>query len=218
MAVRIPPPRRWRPRLFALLVMLLGAWAVFALVIIMNQYLDKPGETDGPSSTSLVVRRPPPPKPKPRARPLRRKRPAKPKHAPRLAAPNLAAGLSGLDVGLPDVDSFKLGGVADTLLGDASDMVMTEDAVDERPKARSRATLTYPPRARSKGVEGYVTVNLLIGRDGRVERLRVLESEPPGVFEQAATEALRQWEFEPARYKEQNVKVWARQTIRFQLK
>jgi len=53
----------------------------------------------------------------------------------------------------------------------------------------------YPPIARSAGVRGMVIVEVLIGRDGRVADARILRSIP--LLDQAAVDAVRQWEFRP---------------------
>ncbi len=96
-------------------------------------------------------------------------------------------------------------------------MVMTDETVDTPPQATRQVAMQYPADAKRKGVEGYVTLSLLIDDQGQVQRVRVLESQPAGTFDQSAIDAVRQWNFEPAKYKGQSVRVWARQTIRFNL-
>ena len=53
----------------------------------------------------------------------------------------------------------------------------------------------YPPVAREAGVAGVVIIEVKIGTDGRVEEGHVLRSIP--LLDQAALDAVRQWEFEP---------------------
>ena len=55
------------------------------------------------------------------------------------------------------------------------------------------------------------------GPAGQVEDARVVESTPQGVFDQLVLEAIRGWEFSPAEYKGEKVRVWANQRIRFDL-
>jgi protein TonB len=62
-----------------------------------------------------------------------------------------------------------------------------------------------------------VNLRLLIGPAGDVERVKITESEPPGVFEDGARQAMRQCRFEPATYQGKPVKVWARQRVNFKL-
>lgn len=53
--------------------------------------------------------------------------------------------------------------------------------------------------------------------DGSVRQTQVLESSPSGVFDDAALQGVRSWQFEPAKYKGDSVRVWAKQKIRFDL-
>ncbi len=57
----------------------------------------------------------------------------------------------------------------------------------------------YPQAAREAGIEGEVTVVYTVTAEGRVTDLRVLESEPAGVFDQAALDAVRTWRYRPLR-------------------
>jgi protein TonB len=53
----------------------------------------------------------------------------------------------------------------------------------------------YPPIAQAAGVSGIVIVEAMIGADGRVVDAKVLRSVP--LLDQAALDAVRQWEFTP---------------------
>jgi len=77
--------------------------------------------------------------------------------------------------------------------------------------------MEYPLDAKADGVEGYVTLSVLIGPAGDIQDVRVLESRPSGVFDDVAIEGIRQWRFQPAKYQGKPVTVWGRQTIRFDL-
>ncbi len=56
----------------------------------------------------------------------------------------------------------------------------------------------YPPRAYAKGAQGSVTVEFVVEPSGRVTHVRILQAEPPGIFNDAARRAVRQWRFQPA--------------------
>jgi TonB family protein len=58
--------------------------------------------------------------------------------------------------------------------------------------------LAYPQSAHLKKVEGYVRVEYDVTVDGTVANARVVESVPPGVFDEAALTAVRSWTFHPA--------------------
>ena len=59
------------------------------------------------------------------------------------------------------------------------------------------ADLVYPAAARGKGVEGRVVVQYDVTAAGTVANAAVVESEPPGVFDAAALDAVRTWRFRP---------------------
>jgi len=200
-------------RLKALLWMLLGSLMVFTLIVVMNRFADSPKKSDVKKTASFDVKEAP--KKKPKQKPKPKPKPKKQKSTPKASAPQISSSLSGTSFGIPDFSSdFDIG---EDMLGDVKDVVMTDDSVDVAPKPVQRASLEYPKRARAKGIEGYVTMNLLVSSRGDVENVKVLESQPEGVFDDAATGSVRSWKFEPAKYKSQAVKVWAQQTIRFKL-
>ncbi len=194
--------------------MLFGLFFVFSTVIMMNKSNEniqtKAKEKSAKFDVKKILKAKPKPKPKP-------KKPHTQAKAKRVApAPNLASSLGGIDTGL---DTFMSQDVSDdALLGDVSkDVVMSEDSVDKAPTPAQRAPLSYPKKARKLGITGYVLMNILVNKDGSVEQVSILESEPAGIFDDVAKASIEQWKFQPAKYKGHNVKVWAKQKIRFNL-
>ena len=59
------------------------------------------------------------------------------------------------------------------------------------------ADLVYPADAMANGVEGRVVVRYDVTVAGTVANAVVIESEPPGVFDDAALAAVRSWRFRP---------------------
>ncbi len=55
----------------------------------------------------------------------------------------------------------------------------------------------YPARAVRERIEGYVDIEAVIGRDGRVQSAEVEQSAPPGVFDQTALKAFLSWRYCP---------------------
>lgn len=53
----------------------------------------------------------------------------------------------------------------------------------------------YPAKAKEDGIEGVVILDILIGEDGKVKATKVLRSIP--ALNQAAIDAVKQWEFTP---------------------
>ena len=58
-----------------------------------------------------------------------------------------------------------------------------------------RTAPVYPVRAEEAGTQGWVMVRYAVGPDGRATKLRVVESQPAGVFDAAALAAVSQWIF-----------------------
>ncbi|MGY6217276.1 energy transducer TonB [Methylolobus aquaticus] len=81
----------------------------------------------------------------------------------------------------------------------------------------SRVMPRYPPRAERQGLEGSVTLELTINAAGVVSQAAVVAAQPPGVFDEAALEAIRQWRFKPAYRSGRAVEQRARQRISFRL-
>jgi protein TonB len=125
--------------------------------------------------------------------------------------------MGGVEMNIPEFAA------ADTIYSDAKelldeiaqDTIMSEGTVDRKPEVMNRPAMEYPAAAMSDGIKGYVVVNLLITKDGRVELAKVLDAEPQGIFENAVLAGVKEWTFSPARYKGEPVKVWAKQRISF---
>jgi protein TonB len=73
----------------------------------------------------------------------------------------------------------------------------------------------YPALAQNAGVQGVVILEALIGTEGKVTNARVLRSIP--LLDQAALDAVMQWEFTPTRLNGQPVPVLMTMTIQFTL-
>lgn len=66
------------------------------------------------------------------------------------------------------------------------------------PEVLAAGGIVYPSSAREQRVEGYVRVVYDVTVEGTVTNARVLESNPPGVFDAAALDAVRTWRFNAA--------------------
>ncbi len=75
----------------------------------------------------------------------------------------------------------------------------------------------YPDRALNDRISGSVVVQYVVDEKGRTTDIKVTQSTPPGVFDRAATDAIRQWRYRPAQYNGQPVAVPVRTLIRFVL-
>jgi len=204
--------------LVSILVSLGGTAMVFGLLLAMNRTQEAPEPViAGPAVEMTVAPKPPPPKQRPQPKEQPRPTSARPA-APPAPMPMMGGGIAAVSLGMPGAQVEFDQSSASALLGGVKASVMTEDSVDSKPRPVRRTSAQYPARARAKGTTGFVTMSILIGERGDVERVKVLRADPAGVFDQAAQDAIRGWQFEPAMYGGQPVKVWASQTIRFELK
>lgn len=89
--------------------------------------------------------------------------------------------------------------------------------IERLAKALKKVDPRFPQSAREKNVSGFVVVEVQVSSAGLPVKVRVLESEPPGIFDASALEALRSWVFEPAMIRGQPVASNVVQRVRFDL-
>jgi protein TonB len=196
---------------------LVGVGGIAALIYSMNELAKPPRRDETRAAKEFQVDKAPEKK---------KPRPSEPRPKPRQAArelrraplPNVTTTLSGLSFDLPQFQIHELAGAEELLGGDAGrKLVMTAETVDTKPVPRSQVAPPYPPRARERGIEGQVTLKLKVSDGGDVEDVKVIEADPPGIFEEVTLAAVRQWKFDPARYKGQPVAISVSQRIPFRL-
>jgi protein TonB len=129
----------------------------------------------------------------------------------------LAVSLPGLDFGLDAAADAALAAATDALVADASARVVDEGQVEVAPRPVEREPPSFPPRARALGQSGWVAVVFVVDIDGTTQDVSVVESVPPGVFDDAAVEAVKGWRFEPGRVEGAPVPVRVRQSLKFAL-
>jgi len=213
-----PGARRFRRHAVAILVTLVVNTVSFVVLAYLSD-----------------VVRPRPPRPEVKSRPIplaerpKRKRQARKvqrTHAPAQGGPELPALDLPSNIQAPQLSESKLDTAkllrptADqeqATLGAEQDLILSEDLVDDPPRALVSPQPRYPASAQSKGVEGSVDMKVLIDKQGAVQQVIVTASQPPGVFDQAAVTAVRRWRFTPASFQGDKVMVWARQRLTFEL-
>lgn len=88
---------------------------------------------------------------------------------------------------------------------------------DVPPRTITTVTPSYPESEREKGVEGIVSLRLLIGRDGMVEDVKVVKHLSV-VFDSLAVQTVKQSVFSPAKRNGRPIAVWYYLPVRFVLK
>lgn len=101
----------------------------------------------------------------------------------------------------------------------ATDRRFTATEVDVLPELATQLRPGYPEGLRHAGLEGWVELEYVVGKEGQVDRgsLRVVGSSHPG-FVPSALESARGARFKPGRRGGEPVAVLVRQTIRFRLR
>jgi TonB family protein len=69
------------------------------------------------------------------------------------------------------------------------------DSAEQEARRVKEVKPVYPDIARQAGIEGIVSMQVIINKDGAVERVKVLSGEQ--ALRQAATNAVRQWRYQP---------------------
>ena len=68
-------------------------------------------------------------------------------------------------------------------------------------KRRNSVAVQYPRRAEERGISGWVEVQFTVTPTGETTDIVVAESEPGSIFDDPATDAVKQWLFEPRQFR-----------------
>lgn len=82
----------------------------------------------------------------------------------------------------------------------------------------SRVTPRYPPNAQSRGVQGWVQVEIAVNSAGTVSNAKIVDANPKYIFDQSALEAIKRWRFKPAQKEGRPVGQKAKLKLVFRLK
>jgi protein TonB len=86
------------------------------------------------------------------------------------------------------------------------------------PRGGYQVTPSYPPSARRLGIEGTTLLRVFVDANGRVSDVVVKRSAGHPDLDRAATEAVRRWQFDPARRGADAVAMWVELPVEFQLR
>lgn len=71
----------------------------------------------------------------------------------------------------------------------------------------------YPPLAKQARIQGVVVLEAVIGKDGKIQNLRVITGHP--LLIKAAQDAVSQWEYKPTMLNGEPVEVVTTVTVNF---
>ncbi len=89
--------------------------------------------------------------------------------------------------------------------------------VDTPPRVIRKAPAVFPFGAKRKGLRGKVVIRCLISIQGQPGKFRIVRSEPAGVFDEAALDAVEKWRFKPGILAGEAVPTWVRIPFQFDL-
>ncbi len=99
---------------------------------------------------------------------------------------------------------------------DAKAVIFNEGETDESPVPLRVTAVPFPEAAKAKGLSGNLIVEIIIGRRGQVESVKIIQS-PHSMFSSAARRTVMGWKFKPGKNKGVPVRVRARKLIEFKL-
>ena len=100
----------------------------------------------------------------------------------------------------------------------AQDQPALPPALEEaQPEYSKNPPISYPRRARKKGYEGTVLLEVLVNRNGKVDDLRILASSGYAILDSSAVKSVKTWSFKPAKKGKDTVDMWVQVPVRFKL-
>jgi protein TonB len=88
---------------------------------------------------------------------------------------------------------------------------------EAQPEYSRNPPISYPKRARQRGYQGTVLLEVLVNRNGRVDDLRILASSGYAVLDRSAVNSVKTWSFIPAKKGKDTIDMWVQVPVRFKL-
>jgi len=115
------------------------------------------------------------------------------------------------------VNSIVQGVIDTTLLPPTAQGIMDADTVSQPPRELHTPKPAYPRIALRRNLEGYVLVKILINKEGRVEKIELLDWAGYSGFKPVVLDTLKTWRYQPAIHNGQVVKVRGIKKITFKI-
>jgi protein TonB len=157
-----------------------------------------------------------PAQPKPAAdKPSKKKAPIPEKSPPRLS--ESSSRIQPQDAAANQSASKKAPGKEPSNLAIKGDTSAAVGLVLARPLYRKNPPPAYPRRARRKGYQGVVILEVLVNEKGKVDELKVFKSSGYKILDKSAISAVQKWLFEAGTKNGRSAQMWVRVPIRFRL-
>ena len=185
------------------------AAAIIALALVKTEVIRPPVFIDTRTYTVPPDATPPENPPPPRVE----------KNTPRATTPTIVKlpTLSDTDILTKTIDPPS-SGVSEVVIPTQTviaEPVFVEAKMD--PAAAGRFQPDYPAAMARAGTEGFATVRILIGTDGRVRQVVQVNATDPAFFAATERQALRYWRFRAATRDGIATESWRTLTVRFKL-
>ena len=69
---------------------------------------------------------------------------------------------------------------------------------DRGPVPQVRIDPDYPPQAKDRGIEGWITFRFTVSATGQVKDIEIVDSDPPHVWDKTTMRAVANWKYQPA--------------------
>jgi protein TonB len=87
-----------------------------------------------------------------------------------------------------------------------------------KPLYRRNPPPRYPRLARKRKYQGVVILEVFVNKEGSVGDIKVFKTSGYAILDKTAMKSVKKWEFEPGKRGDENVGMWVRTPVRFQLK
>ena len=94
----------------------------------------------------------------------------------------------------------------------------TENVTEAHPLYQYNPPPRYPRRARQRGYQGTVILEVLVTTKGTAGRIKVFQSSGHRLLDEAAILSVKKWRFEPGRKGDTQLDMWVKIPIRYQLR
>ncbi len=202
----------WRRKLWlvpaGLLAVLLN-FALFASAARLSRDRLFAVDITDPVSVNLITIEPVTPPPPPEHKEIPRPKPQpQPDFTPELSRPSLEAP-DPLAISVQIDPSLFSGGPV------RGDFVFNATDLDTPPGAVARTDPPYPYKAQQRNIEGIVEVKFLVGADGRISKVQIINSDPVGLFDAVVLKTVPTWKFRPGILDGRAVPSWVVTTVEF---
>ncbi|ESS72910.1 TonB family protein [Methyloglobulus morosus KoM1] len=220
--------------LLAVLVLLLHLWLVMFLMqpsdtdketkplrVMEVALLSEPSQKAEPEVTPPAPPKKVPPKKKEVKPPVKKKEPVVPKKVERPIPQPIADKPTPMQPSTADAIPTPDTSASPALPANKPTKTGSGEApiksVDSGVVPLVRVKPTYPMRAASRHIEGWVKIEFTVSPSGTVANARVVDASPPGIFDEAALDAIKEWKFKPKIENGATVTQRAVQTLKFTL-